>query len=204
MLPLSSFAIGEKNKLSSDGAWILLLEIISPVTSTYIRVCTNNEDITWNSETWYAFPFEIDDIGESAKGTIPQLTVRVSNITRVIQTQVEDEKGGVGSNVRIMAVHSENLDEATPEIDIPFEVVGASFDEKWASFILGVPSPFKKRFPRNRVLATFCNYKYFKGTRCQYTGGETECDRTLARCRELGNSLRFGGCPGVSATGINI
>ncbi len=203
-LPLSTFAISEKNKLASTGAWIMLLEIISPISSTYIRVCTNDEDIEWNSETWYAFPFEIDDIGETSKGEVPQLTCRVSNITRVIQAQVETEKGGVGSLVTIMVVHSDNLDEATPEISIPFEVTGSSFDEEWAYFILGVPSPFKKRFPRNRVLNTFCNHKYFKGTRCQYTGGETKCDRTLARCRQLNNSVNFGGFPGVGARGINM
>lgn len=42
-----------------------------------------------------------------------------------------------------------------------------------------------------------CQFK-FKDGRCQYSGSETKCDKTLARCQALGNVTRFGGYPSVT------
>ena len=33
-------------------------------------------------------------------------------------------------------------------------------------------------------------------------GAETECSRSLERCRELGNVANFRGCPGISTGGV--
>jgi len=47
-----------------------------------------------------------------------------------------------------------------------------------------------------RTLAKYsasCRWKEFKGTECGYSGGETWCDRTYARCQVLGNTNNFGG-----------
>jgi hypothetical protein len=38
-----------------------------------------------------------------------------------------------------------------------------------------------------------CRWKVFKGTECAYSGAETWCDRTYARCNALGNTANFGG-----------
>jgi phage-related protein len=78
---------------------------------------------------------------------------------------------------------------------------GTTADEKWVSFTLGAPSPFRVRFPRNRILKDYCRWR-FKSTECGYSGGETTCDKTLAQCRLRSNSARFGGFPGVGHGGI--
>jgi len=203
-LDISSTAIAEKNKLASTGVWIMLIEVTTPISFTVLRFSSDTDDTTWDGELWQRFPFEIDQVGESSKGEVPKVICRVSNATRAVQSQIETEQGGVGSTVRILVVHSDNLSETTPEIELTFECTGAECDEEWVHFTLGVPNPFKKRYPRNRVINTFCNHKFFKGTRCQYTGGETTCDRTLTRCRELNNSINFGGFPGVGRKGIYL
>lgn len=41
-----------------------------------------------------------------------------------------------------------------------------------------------------------CQFK-FKDGRCQYSGSETKCNKTLSRCQALGNVTRFGGYPSV-------
>lgn len=41
-----------------------------------------------------------------------------------------------------------------------------------------------------------CQFK-FKDSRCLYSGTETKCDKTLARCQALNNVTRFGGYPSV-------
>lgn len=45
----------------------------------------------------------------------------------------------------------------------------------------------------NNRYSPSCRWKKFKGTECKYAGAETECDRSYARCIELGNTANFGG-----------
>ena len=40
-----------------------------------------------------------------------------------------------------------------------------------------------------------CQVRRFKDSRCGYSGNETSCDRTFARCKELGNEENFRGFP---------
>ena len=37
----------------------------------------------------------------------------------------------------------------------------------------------------------------FKDSRCQYSGGETTCDKTLTACQTRANETRFGGYPSI-------
>ena len=42
-----------------------------------------------------------------------------------------------------------------------------------------------------------CQVKKFKDERCLYTGAETWCDKTFARCKVLNNTLNFYGFPTI-------
>lgn len=203
MLSLSSAAIVEKNKLASDGAWLVLLKITLP-DATIIRLVRNNENIVWDGETWVAFPFEIDDMGEQRAGEIPQVTVRVGNATRAIQAYLEAGSGGIGAQVEISVVHSAHLDLADPEISLTYTCTGCNSDARWVTFSLGAAAPWRKRFPAHRIMKQLCRYKRFKGAMCGYSGVETSCDRTLARCKALGNHARFGGFPGVGSGTLRL
>lgn len=201
MLTLSSAAILEKNKLDSTGAFLVLLEIDFEGESP-IRLVHNTEDITWNSYTWYAFPFDIEDIVEDARGQLPNVTIRVGNATRVLQTYLDDSLGGLGAQVTIRVVHSDHLTLTTPEFEETFEVIGCSVDAHWVKFTLGAENPMLQRCPKQRFLKDHCRYKEFKGTLCGYSGGETDCNRTFERCVALGNEARFGGFPGIPTGGV--
>lgn len=202
MLSLSAAAIVEKNVLANTGAWILLLEITLPDT-TVIRVCNNTSNIVWptGTNTWTAFPFELQEMSDESKNVVPAVTVRVGNASRAMQAYMEAADGGVDSDVRILLVHSAHLDLLTAEVEYNFKVIEAHADNLWATFVLGASNPYNKRFPRNRCLKNFCRYKVFKGDRCGYAGIETACDRTLTRCIALANNARFGGFPGLSSRG---
>ena len=41
--------------------------------------------------------------------------------------------------------------------------------------------------------SSLCRWKEFKGTECRYSGAQTKCDRTYARCIQLSNTSNFGG-----------
>ena len=162
--------------------------------------------IAATSNTWVAFPFDLDEIGESSKGEIPRFEVRVGNVSRVMQNYMETEgnEGGIGSDIQLNVVNTDFLFEPNAEVELNFEVIGASCDEMWARFTVGAPNPYNNRYPRNRILKNFCRYDIFKGDRCQYAGAETTCDRTIARGRALNNSNHFGGAPGAGRRGIYV
>ena len=167
-LALSATAIEEKNKLATDGVWLVALKITIPGVSTPIRVVKNNEDITWQGETWTAFPFEIDEISETSKGEVPQVNVRVSNVSRAMEAYIHDYDAYCKTNglqsitVNIYVVNSKNLGSSTPEVEHVFELKRPKTDSKWATFTLGASNPFKRRFPLNRLMKNYCRYR-FKG-----------------------------------------
>jgi len=220
-MALSATAFLEKNKLASAGNWLVLLKL-TLVDDSIIRICRNSEDAIWpvtDGDTWTAFPFELDEIGDSSKGEVPQFTVKIANASRAMQAYNEAYSGLVDSDVQIQVVHSTNVTTATlgagvnnpdPEIDLYYKIVASHSDNLWASYTLGATNPYKMRFPRGRVMKHFCRYKDFKGDRCQYDGADTSCDRTMATCRlkinldALSNIKNFGGAPGVGSTGIYV
>lgn len=201
MRDLSVIAKLEKNKISSTGAWLILLEI--QFQGATIRVVNNNEDIEWpagSGTRWVAFPFELGEVSENSKGELPSLQLKVSNVTRIIQQYLEQYAGGTDATVILRVVMSEHLDLTTPELTEVFSVKSTSTDAMWAYFNLGPDYALTQRFPPDRYMRNFCPFK-FKGIKCGYSGPLTTCNKTLKDCRERNNSKRFGGFPGIPGAG---
>ena len=198
-LSLPDALIAAKNQLADTDAWIVLAQLDLDNT---LRLADNTEDVTWDGETYTSFPFKIEVIGETSKGGVPKVTVRVSNITQVLQAEVEAIGGGIGSDVTISIVHTGNLAETT----VPswtFQISGCRINSEWCVFTLGAVNPFTRMFPVDRIMKALCRHK-FRSTKCGYSGGETWCDKTLTRCRVLNNSDAFGGFPGVGSGAIIV
>lgn len=196
MLTLSSAIIAEKNKISTTGVWHILLEVAFP-GEELINLALNTEDVTWESKTWQAFPFDLDPVTEDSQGTLPSYAIKVSNIGRAFVALVDRHSGGEGATTRLLIVHSEHLDELTPVFEDVAEIIGCNVGTEWIIFTLGAENPLQQRSPRQRYLTNHCRYKEFKGTLCGYAGAEGNCNRTMGRCEELNNLTRFGGQPGI-------
>ncbi|MDQ5985866.1 MAG: hypothetical protein CSYNP_01583 [Syntrophus sp. SKADARSKE-3] len=212
-MTLSSIAIEEKNKLAAASVFLLCLRITIPEQDTLYFV-RNNEDIAWNGQIWMASSFDIDEISDLSTGENPQLGLRIPNFLSTSERIVHDYDlhcKNEGFEPVIIDVYLINTRAVAanqfcdPESEYSFELISPSADPLWVTFTLGAPNPWNKRMPLNRVMRNFCRYRRFKmDPRCQYTGDETECDRTLTRCRELGNSIHFGGAPGIGTGGMNL
>ncbi len=202
MKTLPANIIIEKNKVATANAWLILLEI-TLTDSTIFRLVNNTEDVTFDSDVYTAFNFQIDPTEQATSGEITTLTLKVSNITRLIESKIQDLDGAIGSSVKIIVINSGLLSESFSELEMIFEVLGCSTNTEWASFTLGAPSPLRQRFPLFRYLAIHCSFR-FKEVECAYVGPETECDRTLAACRGFSNAPHFGGFPGLRTGGIKI
>ena len=205
MKTIPAALILEKNKIATSSVLMILAEItFNDDASTVVRLARNNEDITFEGNVYTAFPFEIDTINFE-KGRIPSIALRVSNVSRLVQTYLEDTDGAVGSTVRLIVVNSTDYTSDLSDLELTYNIVDSSADAKWVSFTLGMPSPLNKRFPLYKYIANHCNWAAnFKGVECQYAGAETTCTGTLTRCRELSNSEHFGGFIGLGKGGVKF
>lgn len=199
MNSLSAAAILAKNSISDTGVWLILLDIV--VGGNNIRICYNNENITWNGNEYVAFPFEIDVISENSAGELPAVRLRVSNVTRAMQYYISESGGMVGATVTLRVVHSKHLDLTTPEVEEVWAVTKCTSDVNWVTFTLGADYPVNARRPLWRFLKNFCPFEY-KGVECGSTSGLATCNHSLADCRARGNSVRFGGEPAIPQGGL--
>lgn len=196
-MELSTAAILEKNRVSTDGVWLLLCTI-TPAGESPIRLVNNNENIVFQGLTYYMFPFELSPVKES--GTeLSNTTLSVSNVTGAIQQIVEQYDGIIGAEVNIKVINTNLTDYIAAEEN--FIVVGTSADRERVTFKLGTDFIFTRRFPNTRILKDYCPFK-FKGPQCGYSGNIATCNKTLTDCRGRGNSERFGGEPTIPQGGL--
>ena len=210
-MPLSLTAIQEKNKLGTDSVFAVLLDITIPGIAEHIMITSNGDDIVWVGDTYLAFPFEIGELNEDGKGELPQWVITLDNRQRVIEQYLQQydnylKANGIDGNEIKCVCHVVNTkDLANPEAvkTVYFELSQPTTTPETATFTLEADSPFNITAPKRRFIKSFCYWK-FKGVECGYTGAQTTCDKTLTRCKELVNSTRFGGFPGVGNGGVRL
>jgi len=197
MLSLPSDLIAEKNKLYSGGVFIELLEIRAEELSSYIYLANNSQDVEWNGTTWSRFRFESGEFSESDEGETQSVSIRVSNISRVVQGYIESTTNGlIGDTIIYRLIHADYPYE-NAALTTTFKILTCVCDELWVTFTLGMENFYLRRFPAHIFSRKICRYEEFGGTACGYSGSSTSCDRTFATCISLSNSSRFGGQPGI-------
>jgi phage-related protein len=203
-MSLSVAAKLQKNLLAQDAPWIVLLELqLSAIT---LRLARNMEDVTWGGHVWTAFPFELDDESHDSR-ELPGLGIRVSNVLWAVQHYIDQADGDAGATVIVRVVNAAHLEDDAA-IEEVFENCAAKTDARWVYLGLGAESPMSIRFPVSRNLTDFCRFIVdggYGGIECGVPPGTLAlfptCDGTLAACRARGNSVRYGGEPGLSRRG---
>lgn len=204
-LDVSSNGIIEMNTMNSDSVWLTLLQVTYEEDPP-IYVCLNNETITWNGNNYLPAIFSLSGITETKDAEVPSIQLTLTDLNRILIPDIEAYNGGVGSEVIIRIVNSKYLDNTTPELEETTEILTCTVDESLrVTFTLGAEDLSNRLCPPNRYLKNHCRF-IFKGTngRCGYTGSETDCNRTYARCVELNNSTRFGGFIGIGTSGVQV
>lgn len=191
MFDFSKVATLEKNKLSTDAPFLILIDVDAPGLEDHIRIVRNTEDVTWNGKQWTAYPIEIENYEEDGK-TLPALELKISAGGGLIVTYLQQYGGFVDAKVSIYVVNAKLLDVASPEMELDFIINVTSYDEQWISFTLGPSSEIADRFPSWRYLTDFCPF-VCGDIRCGYTGAD-QCKNNLDSCLI---PERFGGEPGI-------
>ena len=204
MKTLPASIILEKNKLATGSAWIILIDI-NIGGGTILNYTTNNEIVTFGGLPYTPIPIEISATKENSRGEFPTITLSISNVTKVLLTYLETYNGLTGKEITIRVVNSAYLSADYTELEVIFIVLSTSVSSMWVSFQLGMPSPIRKRFPLERFMAVQCNWSdHFGGAECTYSGEASICDGSYRRCKELLNTVHFGGHPGIDVRGLRL
>ena len=206
---LSNISKTEKNKLNSNSVWLTMLEITIPSVAETLRIVNNNEDITWKGFSWLKFPFELDEISQSANAETSQFQIKVGNVKNIIGQYIRQYDAYVKTNgfepitVVLYIVNSKDLANPTPVYSTNLILTTSNLNHLEVSFTVSARDLFRARTPQTRMFPNSCRFK-FKSTLCGYTGVESECNKTLSRCRQLSNSIRYGGFPAIGNQGVSI
>jgi len=200
---LSVASIIEKNRLSSEVPWLILLDIdvIDPATLTSvekIHLVRNAEDITYNGNAYVAAAFDISLKSEA--GAQSEISLSINDYSLAVQKKMQDYGGGVGFAVSVLVVNAGNLQQS-PEVIEFFQVTAAETANYVCTFTLGAENNITKAFPRRRQTKDYCQWRY-KGAECGYTGAMPSCDLSLKGpngCAAHQNVVHFGAYPGINS-----
>lgn len=202
MIPISATVIEHKNQLSTNDPVVLLLQLDVPSLVDPIRLARNNEDVVWNTFTYQAFPFTIDDLNDTADGEIPEVSIKLANASRAIEKYLIDYDYWLKLNTHIpivatiSIVSTADLANTTPVASFEFEVSHFQTNSEVATFFLVQKNIYALRFPPNRAVRK-CRWK-FGSVQCGVVPGVGEiCNKTLTACRGYNNETRFGGFPSI-------
>ena len=195
----------EKNQLASGTPFLVLLEIqlVDSTTNQVVDtvyVVNNNEDIVYKLQTYTAFPFDLK-LTKDSQG-IPEVTLSARDYNKTLMTQLNNLQGATGSTVIMRVLNADNL-TADPEMEERFDVVDSGASDFNITIKLGAENPLQRRFPAMLQMRDRCRWHY-KSPECGYTGPIPTCDLSLQGangCTAHGNSLRYGGFPGLKGRG---
>lgn len=197
--------VEQKNKLEPDGAWVWLLRIKLSATE-YMRLARNAADVTFLSETWRAFPFNVTDIKETADGELATMNVLVEDVDGAIGSIVRKNDGLSDREVIVYKLPHDLA--ATPTdgggkrnyLTWSTTVQAVSYSQRSVVFQLSGSSLVRIGGPAGIITRDACPYVFKDPNTCQYSGSGTFCDKSLdgtQGCLFYNNVINYGGSPGI-------
>lgn len=207
MRTIPAYLIPEVYAVNSQNPWLHLLDITFDTTPspTVYHFCRDTQANTFNGTLYTPFPFDPKVVKETSKGQTPTRQILVSNVLRILESEIETLGGAVASTVVWTLVNYKNLSSAggTDYADLQqqYAIMATSADINWVYFTLGAPALSQQRFPLQMYDANWCQHlQWFavSGMECNYSGALTSCLGTYADCQAHNNIVNFGGCPGLT------
>ena len=172
-------------------------------TDNPIRILENDTLTSFDigGETYLAGRVKRGDVETNMEGKGEKVQITISNINQGVSSLVTNY-GDVLTNTKCTLETVIFDGDTSTIVDDPIQI----FEGRINNVEL---TALEFKFDIERILggysssspnATYdvnCQCKKFKDERCGYTGSETTCDKTLTRCKELGNVLNFYGFPSI-------
>lgn len=185
----------EKNKRENRPIWLYAIYDYDG-QSNNLYYAEYDGNVTYNGQEYTRFPITHEFISENIQGEVDAIRLKLSNVSRLIQGYLEvyDWRG---KKVSIKMVWADHLDDADAYIEDIFYIDSYTTDQEEAVFTLTSKFDLMEvRLPIRRYFRNYCIWS-FKSTECGYAGGQSECNKTLTRCKVLSNQERFGGFPSI-------
>jgi lambda family phage minor tail protein L len=205
MKDVTAIFTSEKNKRENQPILLFILEDYDGAGND-LRFARYDIDVVFDGEIYLKFPITFNEIGENSQGSIDTVTITVCNVSRLIQSYLNDYSGLRGKKVIIRLVWANQLLSPTAKLDAAVYIDTAAADDTDVQFVCTTKLDIlERKIPGEKYLRTHCRYKTFKDPlTCGYTGTETTCNRTKQRCKELGNYQRFGGFPSIPSGTVYV
>lgn len=214
---VSQKVFDQLHSLSNREAFVWLYEIEVPTDPpTRVRLVGQwTQQVTFRGNIYYPYDIVHSPVKENTEGNLSEVTLNVANMTREVQTILEDNNGLIGQPVRFLFVSTADLGGGKAVIEQDFTIRTVSSNNRNISMKLAVFNLFRARFPSRRLKKGHCRFKY-RSAECGYvvptsSGGLATCDQSLDGpngceahgTNELDNGFavihpkRFGGFPGI-------
>jgi hypothetical protein len=167
-----------------------------------IRIIDNETlaALTFNGEEYLGAPLTHGEITKNDNSSVSKLNISLSNVGLGI-SGIIGTRGDVVTNAAavlmlvFLDVNTNTLIPGLQQILYAGKCNNVNLDYELATMDIETPlGGYEKQCPAMKYRAS-CQVRRFKDCRCGYTGTETSCDRTFARCKELKNQANFRGFP---------
>lgn len=149
-------------------------------------------------------PLEHGNITKDDNSAVNKLEIKLSNIGLGISSIIGN-RGDVISNAPatltmvLLNVNTNEIISGAVAVIFAGRCNNLTLDNEYAKMDIETPiGGFEYNCPVIKY-RTSCQVRRFKDVRCGYNGLETSCDRTLTRCKALGNQANFRGFPSIPA-----
>lgn len=177
-----------------------LLKIEIEGGSIYVLDNETLSNLSYNGEEYIGAPLSFDEIVKDDSSSVSKLNIQLSNVGLAI-SGIIGQRGDVITNAPavltlvFLDVNTNTLLYDISQVlyagrcnNLKLDYENASMDIETSLGGYEIQAPIMK-------YRTTCQVRRFKDCRCGYKGEETKCDRTFARCKELGNEENFRGFP---------
>lgn len=176
--------------------------LITIELETPFRILENDStgSITINGNTYYTKLVKTSEVQGSLDGNSEKIDVIISDIGQDFAGLIATD-GDVLTNTNCKIEQVIFDGDTSTIVDTPillFEglINNLQMAQNYCAFSVERPLYSYSTVSPNMTYDVNCQFK-FKDGRCQYSGTETKCNKTLSRCQALGNVTRFGGYPSV-------
>lgn len=206
---LSRIAAVDKYKLASTAPWLLLVDFCWQ--GQHLRVVRNVDPVTFDAgdgagpQIYTPLAFELVDAQVSTNGSLPRISLKVSNVNRMAEGALVQYQGAAGATASIYVLNADNP-SGEPELALYTNIAKTEPTPAWVTFTLTGVSPLRMLFPKFLYYQGTCMWRY-KGAQCGYAGPIATCDLSFSGangCVAHGNQVRYGAFPGIGTNGATI
>jgi len=174
MMPktFSTSIMRQKNAIATSGAWLTLVDLFYPGSSTPDhRFVNNNENLTYDGNLYTAIPLSVSQVKENIRGELPKTTLTIFDVNQDLRDDLQTYDGFSGGSVQVRAIYFDKSGTPTETGILEyFTILEVIATDESVVFSIGVTAPLSKRFPRDKYVSTICRHRFRDGM-CQFTGG---------------------------------